>query len=74
VLVVVLYPRGHGGPLEVAISNLKVTLLGHLVGDFQDKKLKKIEDKWMVNMGTLFVGANTRNEVLSNNRKNYRGS
>ena len=64
----------HTGDMEMAISQLKVTLVDHWVGDFQDNGLKKIEDKWMVNIGTLFVGGNTRNEVLSHKRKNYGGS
>ena len=51
----------HTGDLEVAISNLEVTLVDHWVGVLREKGLKKIEDKWMVNMGTLFVGGNTRN-------------
>ena len=59
--------------MEVAIANLKVTLVDYLMG-FTEKGLKKIEDKWMVNLGTLFTGANSRNEVLSNKRRNYGGS
>ena len=64
----------HTGDMEDAISNLKVTLVDHWVGDLEERGLKKLEDRWMVNMGTLFTGSNTRNEVLSNNRKNYGNS
>ena len=64
----------HTGDMEVAISNLQVTLVDHWVGDFQDRGLKRLEDTWMVNMGTLFVGANSRNEILNNKRRNYGGS
>ena len=60
--------------MEDAISNLKVTLVDHWVGDLEERGLKKLEDRWMVNMGTLFTGSNTRNELLSNNRKNYGNS
>ena len=64
----------HTADMEVAINNLQVTLVDHWVGEFLDRGLKRIEDMWMVNMGTLFVGANRRNEVLSNNRRNHGGS
>ena len=60
--------------MEVAIANLKVTLVDCLMGEYSEKGLKRIEDKWMVNLGTLFTGANSRNEVLSNRRRNYGGS
>ena len=64
----------HTGDMEDAISNLKVTLVDHWVGDLEERGMKKMEDRWMVNMGTLFTGSNTRNEVLKNNRKNYGNS
>ena len=60
--------------MEDVISNLKVTLVDHWVGDLEERGLKKLEDRWMVNMGTLFTGSNTRNEVLNNNRRNYGNS
>ena len=47
--------------MEDAISNLKVTLVDHWVGDLEERGLKKLEERWMVNMGTLFTGSNTRN-------------
>ena len=64
----------HTGDMEVAISNLEVTLVDCLLGDYDEKRLKRLEDKWMVNLGTLFTGANSRNEVLSNRRRNFGGS
>ena len=50
----------------VAINNLQVTLVDHWVGEYNERGLKRIEDRWMVKMGPLFVGANARNEVLNN--------
>jgi hypothetical protein len=64
----------HTGDMEVAISNLKVTLVDSLLGEYIERGLKSIEDKWMVNLGTLSTGANTRNEVISHRRRNYGGS
>ena len=64
----------HTGDMEVAISNLEVTLVDCLMGEYEEKRLKRLEDKWMVNLGTLFTGANSRNEVLSNRRRNFGGS
>ena len=58
----------HRGDREEAIRNLEVTLLDSVVNE---RDLKRREDTWICNLGTLFVGANTRNEVLSNNRVNY---
>ena len=68
------YGDHHTGDMEVAIANLQVTLVDCLMGEYSEKGLKRIEDKWMVNLGTLFTGANSRNEVLSNKRRNYGGS
>ena len=59
--------------MEVAISNLQVTLVDDLLGDYDEKRLKRLEDKWMVNLGTLFTWANSRNEVLSNRRRYFGG-
>jgi predicted GIY-YIG superfamily endonuclease len=62
----------HTGDMEVAIANLQVILVDCLMGEYSEKGLKRIEDKRMVNLGTLFT--NSRNEVLSNRRRNYGGS
>ena len=58
----------HRGDQEEAISNLKVTLLDSVS---EVKNLKKKENQWMCNIGTLFVGGNTRNEILSQHRVNF---
>ena len=60
----------HRLDMEEAIKNLKVTILDCVEKEWQ---LKKKEDSWMCNLGTLFVGGNTKNEILSNNRVNYGG-
>ena len=56
--------------MEEAIINLNVTLVDSVE---EIKHLRSKEDHWMCNFGTLFVGLNTRNEVLTNNRINFRG-
>jgi hypothetical protein len=56
--------------MEEAISKLQVTLVDSVE---EVKHLKRNEDNWKCNLGTLFVGLNTRNEVLSNNRINFGG-
>ena len=63
----------HRQDLEVHISRLEVTLLDSCE---EEKDLKRLEDKWMCNMGTLFLGGglNSRNEVINNRRRNYGGS
>ena len=61
----------HQGNLEEAINNLQVTILDHLEGDYSEVALKLIEDRWMVNLGTIFQGSNSRNEVLSHQRRNW---
>ena len=58
----------HQGDLEEAIAALQVVLLDN---SEHEKNLKKLEDKWMCNLGTLFVGLNSHNEVLSNRRRNF---
>ena len=58
----------HQGDLEEAIASLQVVLLDSCE---QEKDLKRQEDKWMCNLGTLFVGLNSHNEVLSNRRRNF---
>ena len=62
------FGQHHQGNLEAAISGLKVVLLDCCN---EESNLKKIEDTWMCNLGTLFVGLNSHNEVLTNRRRNY---
>ena len=62
------FGQHHRRDQEERIRNLEVTLLDS-VDNVKD--LKRREDTWICNLGTLFVGANTRNEVLSNTRVNY---
>lgn len=64
------FGQHHMGDKELAISNMKVTLLD--TGK-EEKDLKRREDKWMCALGTIFVGANSRNEILSNRRIYYGG-
>ena len=47
-----------GGDMDEAISKLQATLVD-CVKDINH--LKRKEDNWMCNLGTLFVGLNTRN-------------
>ena len=57
---------------ETHISRLEVTLVDSCE---EEKDLKRLEDKWICNMGTLFGGGlNKRNEVLNNRRRNFGGS
>ena len=57
---------------EAHISRLEVTLLD---SSEEEKDLKKTEDRWICNMGTLFGGGLTkRNGVLSHRRRNVGGS
>ena len=62
------FGQHHTGDLEAAIAGLKVVLLDRCE---EEKDLKKKEDRWMCNLGTLFVGLNSHNEVLSNRRRNF---
>ena len=64
------FGQHHQGNLEAAISGLKVVLLDSCN---EESNLKKIEYTWMClcNLGTLFVGLNSHNEVLTNRRRKY---
>ena len=64
------FGRHHRGDMEEAIRKFQVALVDSVE---EVKHLKRNEDNWMCNLGTLFVGLNTRNEVLSNNRINFGG-
>ena len=59
----------HRHNMEETIAKLEVTLLDSCE---VEENLKRVEDKWMCNLGTLFIGGlNTRNEVVNNSRKNF---
>ena len=58
----------HTGDLEATIAALQVVLVDSCE---QEGGLKLKEDRWMCNLGTLFVGLNSHNEVLANNRRNF---
>ena len=60
----------HREDMEEAISNLKVTLVDCVRNE---RELKSKEDAWMCNLGTLFTGSNSKNEILNNRRINYGG-
>ena len=62
----------HSRNLEANINKLEVTLLDSCL---EEKHLKRLENKWMCNMGTLYQGGlNTRNDLLNHKRRNYGGS
>ena len=62
----------HRGDLEEAIGNLQITLVAHVVGQFKEEKLLQLEKDWIINMGTSGpTGLNTRNQLLSNQRRNW---
>ena len=52
------FGRHHRGDMEEAISKLQVTLVDCVE---EINHLNRKEDNWMCNLGTLFVGLNTRN-------------
>ena len=59
----------HRGNRERFIEKLQVTLLDSCQ---EEKDLKRLEDKWICNLGTFFVGGlNSRNEVVNNSRRNF---
>ena len=58
--------------MENAISNLQVTLVDHLTGPYREEKLLQLEKDWILNMGTFGpTGLNTRNQLLTNQRRNW---
>ena len=64
----VVSPDHHTGGIEAALSLLQVILVDQCD---EEKDMKKTEDIWMCNLGTLFVGLNSHNEVLLNKRRNF---
>ena len=61
----------HMGDMEEAMHGLRVTLVDSVR---KENDLKRREDSWMCNLGTLFVGLHLRNKVLSHTRLNYGGN
>ena len=62
------FGQHHRDDIEGAINNLKVTLVASCD---MEHDLKRMEDEWIIKMGTFFTGLNSHNEVLSNQRRNY---
>ena len=62
------FGKHHQQNYEAAISCLEVTLVDSTDSELS---LKVCEDRWILNMGTLFKGFNKKDEVLSNNRKQF---
>ena len=62
------FGENHKNNIEEAISKLKVVLVASCE---EEEQLKRLEDRWMLKMGTIFTGLNSHNEVLSNRRRNY---
>ena len=57
--------------MEQAITNLKVILLENLEV-FSDQALLQLEKDWIINLGTWGpTGLNTRNQLLTNQRRNW---
>ena len=58
--------------MEVAISNLQVTLLDHLEGPFTEEGLRDLEQGWMYKLGTFQnTGCNSRLELTSRSRRTW---
>ena len=64
------FGQHHPQDIETHIDRLQITLL---VSCEEEVNLKKLEDKCMCNLGTLFHerGLNSRNEVMNNKRRNF---
>ena len=66
------FQHHHQRDLEAAITNLRITLVDHLVGPFKEEKLLQLEKDWILNMGTSGpTGLNSRNQLLTNQRRNW---
>ena len=62
----------HQDDMEGAIANLKVTLLDHLTGNYREERLLQLEKDWIIRLGTFGpTGLNTRNQLLSQQRRNW---
>jgi hypothetical protein len=67
------FRRHHqGGDREAVISNLKVTLLDHLRGPYDEDELRILEQGWMHTLGTYQrTGCNSRQELVSSQRRTW---
>jgi hypothetical protein len=66
------FQQHHQQDMEAAISALRITLVDHLVGPYKEEKLLQLEKDWILNLGTWGpTGLNTRNQLLSNQRRNW---
>ena len=62
----------HQQHIELAISRLVVTLVDHVDGLYSDERHLQLEKDWILNLGTSGeTGFNSRNELLSNQRRNW---
>ena len=62
----------HQDHIELAISRLVVTLVDHVDGLYSDERHLQLEKDWILNLGTSGqTGFNSRNELLSNQRRNW---
>ena len=61
------FEQNHQADMEVAISNLQITMLDHLVDP-----TGRLGKDWIINMGTSGpTGLNTRNQLLTGQRRNW---
>jgi predicted GIY-YIG superfamily endonuclease len=66
------FQHHHQADMEAAISNLKITLVDHLVGPYREERLLQLEKDWILNLGTFGpTGLNTRNQLLTGQRRNW---
>ena len=66
------FGQHHRDEMEVAIADLKVTLLDHLTGNYREERLLQLEKDWIIRLGTFGpTGLNTRNQLLSQQRRNW---
>ena len=66
------FQQHHQGELEETINNLQVTLVDQQVGEYREEKLLQFEKDWILRMGTSGpTGLNTRNQLLTNQRRNW---
>ena len=64
------FGQHHRNDIEDALCRLRITLADCVQ---EEKYLKKTVDHWICNLGTICVGLNSKNDILSNNIVNFRG-